>query len=329
MMIGRVTSGWLVMLLAAWLGLPLTAAMAEADSAEYAGLLRDGVQEFGLGNFGEARLLFSRAHEITPTARTYRGLGLCDFELRHYAAAIEELEAALNDPRRPLTPELRTQVQPLLERARQYVGRYRLRVPAGVINVKVDGKVRPLPPAGGELLLDPGPHSIEVRPSGSPPIERELNVEVGAREELALLPVVVTPQPAAPPLEEPAQLTAAPIVSPEPAPPAVASPRVFTWVAVGLTGAFGASILGFGLGAKAKNNAYKDQIEMGRVPDRELKTSGQTFETLTNVSIIGCALSAAAAVTLFFVEGSKDKPEPSASVQAGLVPGGAFVTGRF
>lgn len=329
MMSGHITWGGLWLLLAAWFCSPLSAALAQPDSAEYAGLLRDGVQEFGLGNFGEARLLFSRAHELTPTARTFRGLGLCDFELRHYVSAIEELEAALNDQRRPLTPELRTQVEPLLERARQYVGRYRLRVPPGVSNVKVDGKVRPLPPPGGELLLDPGPHNIEVRPGGSPTIARELSVEVGAREELTLLPVPVPSQPtaAAPPLEPP-QLLAAPSIAPEPA-PAEASPRVFTWVAVGLTGAFGASILGFGLGAKAKNNAYRDQIDMGRVPDPELKTSGQTFETLTNVSIVGCALSAAAAVTLFFVEGGKRKPETAASVQAGLVPGGAFVTGRF
>jgi hypothetical protein len=326
MMSGRVTSGWLLTLVAAWLCLPLSAALAQADSEEYARLLRDGVQEFGLGNFGEARLLFSRAHEITPTARTYRGLGLCDYELRHYVNAIEELQAAMSDPRRPLTPDLRTQVEPLLERARQYVGRYRLRVPPGVSNVKVDGKVRPLPAPGAELLLDPGPHSLEIRPSTGPAIERELNVEVGAREELALLPVAPAPQPVAAPREEqPVQLFAPPLAATEPTAPAAASPRVFTWVAVGLTGAFGAGILGFGLGAKAKNNAYKDQIDMGLVPDPELKSSGQTFETLTNISIVGCALSAAAAVTLFFVEGGKREPQ----LQAGVVPGGAFVSGRF
>lgn len=312
------------LLLAALALLLLMAATARADSAEYAQLLRDGVQEFGLGNFGEARLLFSRAHQITPTARTYRGLGLCDFELRHYVSAIDELEAALSDQRRPLTPELRAQVEPVLERARQYVGRYLLRVPAGVTSVNVDGKPRALP-TGGELLLDPGSHSIEVTPPDGAVIVRELSVEVGAREELALLPAAPVAQPARAPAPA-LQLTAAATVADHSRP--AASSRVFTWVAVGLTGAFGAGILGFGLGAKAKNDAYKDQIDMGFTPDPALKKSGQSYETLTNVSIVGCALSAAAAVTLFFVEGNKG-PEQGASLQVGLAPGGAFVHASF
>jgi hypothetical protein len=115
----------------------------------------------------------------------------------------------------------------------------------------------------------------------------------------------------------------------QPPPPTAAAPRIFTWVAVSLTGVFGAGIVGLGLSARAKNDAYKNQLDMGLTPDPELKRTGQTYETLTNVSIIGCALSAAAAVTLFFVEGGKSSPERGASLQAGLVPTGAYVRGSF
>jgi hypothetical protein len=327
-----------VIVLLGALSLLLTAARAHAaDSAEYAKLLRDGVQEFGVGNYGEARLLFSRAHDMTPTARTFRGLGLCDFELRHYSLAIDELEAALSDPRRPLTPELRSQVEPVLERARQYVGRYQLRVPAGVTSITVDGKTRPLPKLDdktrGELLLDPGTHNLEVLPKTGGPIQRELTVEVGARDEIAFMP---PPAPAevkieAPPLEP--LVEPAPLESPQPLqpPPVAAShPRIFTWVAVGFTGVFGAGIVGFGLGAQAKNHTFREQAQMGIVPDPQLKRSGQNFETLTNISIVGCAVAAAAAVTLFIVEGNQSDEEPAApSVQAGLTPTGAFVSGRF
>jgi hypothetical protein len=308
--------------------LPLMASSARADTAEYAKLLRDGVQEFGLGNYGEARLLFSRAHEITPTARTFRGLGLCDFELRHYVGAITELESALTDQRRPLTAELRSQVEPILERARQYVGRYKLQVPAGVRSVSVDGRSQPLP-ADGELLLDPGPHTIEIKPEGFATVSRDLNVQVGAREALALMPesatavaVTETPEPEPQPLAEPEP-------APLPPPAAVSQSRVYTWVAVGLTGAFGAGILGFGLSAKGKNDDFRAQAALGSIPDPQLKSSGQTFETLTNISIVGCALSAAAAVTLFFVEGANSGTEAPPAVQAGLTPTGAFVQGRF
>jgi hypothetical protein len=308
--------------------LPLMAARAHAaDSPEYSKLLQDGVQEFGLGNYGEARLLFSRAHAISPTARTFRGLGLCDYEQRHYVNAIAELEAALTDTRRPLTPELREQVEPVLERAKQFVGRYQLRVPLGVTRLTLDGTSQPLP-AHGELLLDPGPHRIEIEPEDLTPVVRELTVEVGARQELSLLPA---PPPAEPVVAQTPEPELQPLAAPV-APPAEAQPRVFTWVAVGLTGVFGAGILGFGLGAKSKNTTFRQQADMGLVPDAQLKSSGQTFETLTNVSIVGCALSAAAAVTLFIVEGKRgepDAPPTEPGVQAGISPAGAYVQGRF
>ena len=121
------------------------------------------------GNWGEARIWFRRAHELSPTARTFRSLGLCDFELRHYVEAIEEFEASLKDERRPLTAELRQQVEQTLERSRQYVARYTLHVPGPVQELEVDGKSRPLPPQG-ELLLNPGAHSITVRLAAAPAI---------------------------------------------------------------------------------------------------------------------------------------------------------------
>jgi hypothetical protein len=43
----------------------------------------------------------------------------------------------------------------------------------------------------------------------------------------------------------------------------------------------------------------------------------------------GVSVSAAAAVTLFFVEGGKSSPERSAGLQAGISPAGAFVRGIF
>jgi hypothetical protein len=314
--------------LAVMLALPWFCEVVRAQDDSYLRLLRDGVEEFGLGNWGEARLMFLRAHEIAPTARTYRGLGLCDYELRHYVDAIAELEAALSDPRRPLTPELRSQVEPVLGHAREYVARYKLRLPAGVTSLDVDGKSRQLP-ANGELLLDPGEHTLQVKLSNAAPIERAVTANVGAREELTLLPpsdasVSDSTTAAPPPLSAALMPTEAESVTPE------NSPRVWTWVAAGLTGAFGAGVVGFGLAAHAKNVAYKDQARMGVTPDAELKRTGQTFETLTNISIVGCALSGAAAVTLFFVEGRPTSRERSnVALQAGVTPTGAYVRARF
>jgi hypothetical protein len=79
---------------------------------------------------------------------------------------------------------------------------------------------------------------------------------------------------------------------------------------------------------------YQDQARSGAAPDPELKRTGQLFETLTNVSIVGCALSGAAALTLYFVEGashadpsSDPNSDPSSpdALQVGLTPTGAYL----
>jgi hypothetical protein len=315
----------------------LTTVRVRAESnAEYSDLLKDGVNEFSAGNWGEARLLFTKAHKIAPTARTFRGLGLCDFELRHYVAAIAEFEAAVNDQRRALTPDLRRQVEHALDLARQYVARYQLRVPSGVRELKVDGQVVPLPDSR-ELLLDPGSHTVTVQPSEGDPIVRAVVTEVGARAELAF-----EAKPAAPiePAEVAKQAASAEEVPAPYLPPqsSHAGPRTFTWVAAGLTGVFGAGIAVFGLTASAKHSrfvrqsdAHAEQPDTTPPPDPALVNSGKTYQLLTNVSIIGCSVAGVATIALFFIEGSakQERASEAAPVQAGVGLGGAYVHGRF
>src|SRR5262245_44240118 len=69
------------------------------DAAAYRSAVDDAVSEFAAGRFEEARALFKRAHQLSPNARTLRGLGMTAFELRAYVQAIRELRAALADTR--------------------------------------------------------------------------------------------------------------------------------------------------------------------------------------------------------------------------------------
>lgn len=48
------------------------------------------------------------------------------FELRMYPRALQELQASLDDPRRPLPVEQREQVTRLIEETKAFVGRYEL-----------------------------------------------------------------------------------------------------------------------------------------------------------------------------------------------------------
>ncbi|HKU45226.1 MAG TPA: hypothetical protein VJR89_44005, partial [Polyangiales bacterium] len=84
------------------------------DSAEYRATIRAALEQYTSGAFAEARPLFERAHHLQPSARTLRGLGLTSFELGEYPRAIDELEAARIDPRNPLSPDMRRELEAVL-----------------------------------------------------------------------------------------------------------------------------------------------------------------------------------------------------------------------
>jgi hypothetical protein len=134
---------------------------AQADSS-YEVLIREALAEFNALNYAEARALFERAHALRPNARTLRGLGITAFELKRYVQAVHELEAALAEPRTPLTPTQHTEVEGLIVKARRFVGKVKLDVTPSDATVLVDGQ----PVEGTEVVLDLGEHQLSVRAEG-------------------------------------------------------------------------------------------------------------------------------------------------------------------
>jgi hypothetical protein len=86
------------------------AAGAHAND-EYARAIRSAVEAYNRDDFATARKYFARAHELRPSARTWRGMGTTAFELRQFEDAVRELTFALEDRRSPLTPELRSETE--------------------------------------------------------------------------------------------------------------------------------------------------------------------------------------------------------------------------
>ena len=81
------------------------------DNDEYTRSIRSAVEAYNRDDFASARKFFSRAHELRPSARTWRGMGTTAFELRQFDDAVRELTFALEDQRSPLTPELRSETE--------------------------------------------------------------------------------------------------------------------------------------------------------------------------------------------------------------------------
>src|ERR1700759_5525895 len=84
---------------------------AHADNDEYARSIRSAVEAYNRDDFATARKFFARAHELRPSARTWRGMGTTAFELRQFEDAVRELTFALEDQRSALTPELRSETE--------------------------------------------------------------------------------------------------------------------------------------------------------------------------------------------------------------------------
>src|SRR5262245_21535053 len=82
------------------LSLLTSSALAQEEPDEYREAIEAAVEELNAGLYEEALAQFSRAHELQPSARTLRGIGLAAYELRDYVRAVEALEASLEDPRR-------------------------------------------------------------------------------------------------------------------------------------------------------------------------------------------------------------------------------------
>lgn len=305
----------------------------EAENiAEYGEVLQHGVDAFSAGHWAEARLLFERAHRITPTARTLRGLALCDFELGHYLAAISECQASLADPRRPLTPELRAQIEETLSRARHNIGQYHLSLPQDVTELRVDGASVPVP-ADGELLLDPGQHTLVVALPNAEPITRTFTVEIGAREHLIFAGrLAARPQlPAPAPLSEAAAPPPPPPMAADQAPTAWTRPYV--WAALGASGLFAAGIVGFGLATSSQHAAFTSEYRSYQLqraagvdvapPSDAHRSAGQRWQAFTNVSIVGCAASAIIAGALFLAGQRSQQTEAPLAWSVGAGPGTA------
>lgn len=190
-----------VLLLCVTVLLPLAAAAQSrrANAVEPAGYrqaIGAAIEEFDLNHFTEAREHFARAHALFPNARTLRGLGLCDFELRRYVAAVQYLKGALASDVKQLDGKLRKETEAMLARAAGYVGTLRVQTQPVEALVSVDGISVTLA-ADGSLLLEVGDHVLEVRATGFVTQRRELQIRGGQDESIDVALAAIDLQPEA------------------------------------------------------------------------------------------------------------------------------------
>jgi hypothetical protein len=226
---------------------PQPAAPPASDPNEPAGYrpaIDAAIGEYEGGHFAEARALFERANQIYPNARSLRGMGMAEFELRNYGASLQFLQQALASPAKPLQGELRTETEQLLARARGFVGRVTIDLSPPDAEVLLNGS-RILLPTDRVLTLNVGDYTLKFNAREHTSEERQLRIAGGEEQSLRVeLPLIVNVLP-------PQAATAAP--EPEKSSSVLASP--WLWTAVGVVIAGAAVGVGFALSGGGTRNA--------------------------------------------------------------------------
>jgi tetratricopeptide (TPR) repeat protein len=173
--------------------LALSLASSGAARAEPQGFQRavsQAVVDYDAGRFAEARVHFTEAHALSPSARTLRALGMVEFELHHYVESVTYLEQALASRVKPLDAALRAEAESVLSRAHNETARIRVVLNPAEATLRVDEAAAL---ATSPLVLAPGAHLVEASAPGRKSERRELVLSAG---EQRTLEIALTPLPA-------------------------------------------------------------------------------------------------------------------------------------
>jgi hypothetical protein len=330
------------------MALHATTGHAQSSDEQYRRMVDDAVREFSAEHWEEARALFKRAHELSPNARTLRGMGMTAFELRMYVQALRELNGALAEKNKPLSPDMRVAVEQLIAKAHEFVGKVTLVSEPPNAKLLVDGK-EPQTEPDGTVLLDVGTHVVSAALDGYKPTNLRISVEGGAdqmvrvpMEPLLAIAAVPAMDPfagpkTAPPPVSPEPASAPAPVAPAPAPaPVTEKPRgssssldTIAWIALAAGGAFGVTSGVFWLIGDSKVD--KLERECGHTcVDAKIEDSGvKRMDTLTNVFLVATGVAAVTSGVLFGIYASSSDEEKPAGMAVDVGPGGVRVRGSF
>jgi hypothetical protein len=162
--------------------------------AEYQELINYALEEYDRGSWEESAALFHRAHELAPSARTLRGLGLATYEARRYAESVRHLRAALADKRRPLTDKQREEVEHTLERAKLFVGHLLIELSPRDAQLSINGRVTE-PEPEGTYMVDSGFVDMEASATGYVSASKRMRIAGGEQQRVSLRLASVNPPP--------------------------------------------------------------------------------------------------------------------------------------
>jgi hypothetical protein len=166
-------------------GLPRLA--AGADDSQRRAAFRQGVAAIQAEKWDEALAIYRKLWEEEPTYDVALSLGQVELNLKAFRDAAEHLDFGVRNIPPREEPAVSTRARHMLDLARNEVAAVRIVVDRADAEVLVDGRAVGKSPLKSEVFVDPGPHTIVGRSSGSTPIEQAIQATAGKATTLKLV----------------------------------------------------------------------------------------------------------------------------------------------
>ncbi len=315
---------------------------APSASAQPAGhpdaLFEEGNKAYDASDYALAVKKYGEAFALKPSFDIAANLGAAELKLAQFAGAANHLAYAIRTFPPSGDPKKKAGAERLYGEARQKVGAFDVRAPAGS-EMLVDGKSAGKAPLADPVFVDPGPHEIEARDGDR---NGKTSARVMASETTQVEVTLGEPGAAAPP------------VTPPPGGDdgkAGDGPPLWPGIVLAATGgvALGVGLGLFAAGGSAESDADaiaaeladSDATTCGATPSGPLadkcaegadkQSTAHTLDLAGGVLLgVGGAMAAGGVVYLIWAATSEQPPE-SATFQPWISPGlaGGAIHGSF
>jgi hypothetical protein len=277
-----------------------TGALTDAQKTEAKKHYGEGEKKFKAGDYAGALPEFQAADAIKSTPQAQRYIGLCQDNLGHYTEAVAAYDSFLAN----VPDKLKKEGEEI--KAREAVIKAmpaRLHIdttPPGA-SIMADGKSLGTTPTDVELA--PGKHILHLELAGYLPIDRDLDLTFGQKQDiktdLTAKPVepVAKQEPVAPPVD----------VKPAGPPPEQPKPESHSKLPAIITGSL--AIVAIGIGTGFGIAALAKQSDFNNNPTADTADTGENFALVADMAF-GVAITLGVTSAVLFLTKDDDAPPP-------------------
>jgi hypothetical protein len=145
-----------------------------------------GVKFFNSDKFEKALKEFEASYAIYAHWKIRFNIGLCLVELKRDLEAAGQFQAFIEEGGIEVSADQLKEANELLGELKKKLGTLTLTGPSGPWDVTIDGNLKEGVKEGQDIILSTGPHSIEVAAGGKTLMEKEVELEAGKTQSLAV-----------------------------------------------------------------------------------------------------------------------------------------------